>query len=430
MARTELDDATARALDILPTGDDAYSDPRMLRDERMVKVVRDVSDCAAEVWLATSPVRAAPVDVLASVMKKVEAEAPLAQKNTRFFPWLAASGWVAAAIAFILWPKNPDAIPAPEPQLARSRDLPTKAFNRDEVGTLQSRVRGQGSRRMREDLLRLQSRMAAMDEHAVTAAPQVLALGRPGHMRLTTSESRQRVLEILKSALLSTLEAESGAPDDPATLVIERGWLPDGFVVPPGGMIRHRHFPESSWRELDLMRSDDGSYYDATRDLVWVKDPEGRGFIGRMADDEDVLTAFLSADEVGEEFVPQLRTEAEGYVIENPGTNLAEVVIDQVPPPSPGSEQFMVWTDVSGAESMMKVDHPSVIDDMTGVAFSQVESVQEQIIAPGRGRGRGNGAGILMVTIPNSGGVVSFKLIERPVHSNGKDPKVIVEGSR
>ncbi|WP_193214853.1 hypothetical protein [Luteolibacter marinus] len=434
MARTELDDATARALDILPTGDDAHGDPRLLRDERMAKVARDVGECAAEVWLATSPVRAAPADVLASVMKKVEAEAPLAQKNVRFFPWLAASGWVAAAIAVALWPRESASLVAPEVTVPVAGDRPTKAFPREPVELDQPRVGGQGPRRRREELQRMQSRLAAMDDQALSVGPRVLALGVPGHINPTVSATRQRVLEILKSALLSTMEAESGAPDDPAWLVIERGWLPEGLVIPSDGVIRHRHFPESQWRELALMRSDDGAYYDASREMVWVEDPEGRGYIGRRVVEEDDLSVFRAGDEVEEELLPPMRIEPEGYLIENPGTNLAEVVIDQVPPPEPGSEQFVVWTDGSGAESMMKVDHPAVIDDQEDAAFVPVESVQEQVIehgrGHGRGRGRGQGAATMVISIPNSGGVVAFKLIERPVQANGGPDKVIVAGAR
>ena len=96
MPRNNLEDATARALDLLPHDDPARSDPRLVRDAKCLEEIRATQEAAADVWLATSPLRAAPPEVLSSLMSKVESRTPLAHRNVKFFPWLAASGWVAA----------------------------------------------------------------------------------------------------------------------------------------------------------------------------------------------------------------------------------------------------------------------------------------------------------------------------------------------
>ena len=99
MSQTDREDAVARALDLLPPDDGAGSDPRLLRNPELVEEARATREAAADVWLATSPLRAAPSDVLHSIMARIEFQAPLADRSRGFFPWLAASGWAAAAIA-------------------------------------------------------------------------------------------------------------------------------------------------------------------------------------------------------------------------------------------------------------------------------------------------------------------------------------------
>ena len=102
MSRTEREDATAKALDILPSGDEARSDPRLLRDPELLDEARLTREAAADVWLAVSPLRAAPSDVLHAVMAKIDAKPPAAAKVRRFTPWIAASGWAAAIAVAVL----------------------------------------------------------------------------------------------------------------------------------------------------------------------------------------------------------------------------------------------------------------------------------------------------------------------------------------
>lgn len=425
MPPNNFEDATAKALDLLPPDDPARSDPRLVRDATCAEVIRATHEAAADVWLATSPLRAAPPEVLSSLMSKIEAKAPLARRNVRFFPWLAASGWVAAAIAVMLWPRE-----------SRSTDRIVVMERAVEGGVREAEANtppamdaaGRRDRRLHRELLNLQSRLAQAEEKARMAAPRVLSLSSPDAIQRTPEEARQRLSSIIKGALQSTLEAESGAPDDPAGLVIERGWLPDGLALADGdGAIRHRNFPEESWQELGLHRSDDGSYFDPVRHLIWSPDEEGRGFIGRRADDSDDLNAYLPADESIASASSSLRTQPEGFLYEDPESDFAEVVIDQVPPPAEGCELLVEWTDASGVRSTMKV-----ADSLAAAVESPAVAKTAPVagIASAAAGTIGQGASTLMFTLPNSGGVTSFQLVEVPLLPNGKPRKVIVAGGQ
>ena len=105
MKSEDIADATARALDLLAPGDPARSDPRLVRDPRLAKEMRLTREAAAAVWLAVSPLEVAPPEVLQAVLEEISPHAASMEKARSYLPWLAASGWAAAAaVAFFLWP--------------------------------------------------------------------------------------------------------------------------------------------------------------------------------------------------------------------------------------------------------------------------------------------------------------------------------------
>lgn len=423
MHRSDLEDATARALEILPPDDPALADPRLLRDPQCVEEARETREAAADVWLATSPLRAAPPDVLSAVMSKVEVVTPYARKNARFFPWLAASGWVAAAVAMILWPKDRVGPPPVEVERVTTVRGPQQPARPDD--RLPAKAPGSRDRQLRNELLKLQTRLAHYDEVAAATSPRVLTLSSPGGVQRTPEDARRRVWSVLTGALRSALEAESGAPDDPAGLVIERGWLPEGLTLGEGGgVIRHRNFPVDSWQQLGLLMSDEGGYYDPARQLIWAEAEDGRGFIARKATDEDDLTVFRPADESLAVIGSTPRTEPEGFLVEDPESDLAEVVIDQVPPPEEGHEQFIMWTDLAGRQNSVKVDRVEVVPTPGSAAAKEAGVVR----IPASSAADGRGASTLVFSIPNSGGVKDFQLVESAIKPNGKPAKVIVSG--
>jgi hypothetical protein len=437
VSRTDREDATAKALDLLPPGDQARSDPRLLRDPELLEEARLTREAAADLWLAVSPLRAAPSDVLHAVMARIDAKPPAAAKVRRFTPWLAASGWAAAvAVTVGLWPRGEQGTQrlvviekAASGVQGTAKPVPGDA--KDSTVTIPEKE----DRRLRGELMKLRSSLARLNDEAFTTAPRVMSLSSPGGIERTPEEARDRVSAILTGALRSALEAESGAPNDPAALVIERGWLPDSVAAPAEGeVIRHRHFPESSWEELGLQRSEDGGYYDPEKQVVWSKDEEGRGFVGRLATAQDDLSIYKPAGEAPALASNDVRTQPEGFVIEDPVNNKAEVVIDQVPPPSEGMEQMVVWTNSSGKEERMSL---SAAQASSSQASSQGQTPSANRPTAGTAQSaamvfqsptQGVLSNTIVFTIPNSGGVQSFQLIETPVVPNGKPYKVIVRG--
>jgi len=450
MIHPDREDALARALDILPTGDPANSDPRLLRDAALVEEARAARETAADVWLAVSPLRAAPPDVLNSVLEKIGTPPPAARERPpRIAPLLAASGWAAAAaIAICLWPREA-AIPVPVMTAIPKETPRAKAAERNGISISPASGNGAEESQLRKELMRLRSAVATLRQDETLAAPRVMSLSAPGGIRRSPEEARQRVWAVLTSALRSSLEVESGAPGDPATLVIERGWLPDGITLPADGALRHRNFPEDSWNDLGLLRSEDGSFYDPAHGLVWTKDAEGRGFLGRKATEETDLASYKPAtsQELASVAKTKPRTQAEGFVIEDPVTNKAEVVIDQVPPPADGHQQTIVWKDVSGATGSMAVGSIDAAAASgvasTGLTFGNFPFSSDSLtpiegglsISPGTfssSRLLYSGGYTYVFTIPNSGGLTSFQLIETPLGSTGvvAAPRVIVSGGQ
>jgi hypothetical protein len=228
----------------------------------------------------------------------------------------------------------------------------------------------------------------------------------------------------LTGALRSALEEESTEPGDSGELVIERGWLPEGIALGPETVLRHRNFPEASWPRLGLMTSDDGVYYDPERQLIWSPDPDGRGFVGRNATESDDLAAFRVAEDRDFAATAPVRTEPEGFLIEDPESDVAEVVIDQVPPPEDGHEQVIMWTDMAGNETVVKVDRVAVVPTPGQRAANEAEVM----VIPASPSASATEASTLVVSLPKTGGVKSFKLIEKAVKPNGKPAKVIVSG--
>lgn len=438
MNPTDLADATARALDLLGPNDSANSDPRLLRDPSLANETRLTREAVAEVWLAVSPLRVAPADVLPELMAKIEPSARTGQgSGPRLLPWLAVSGWAAAAaLAFFLWPHAT----APESRSDRSQ-LTGDSFPAD--GTSPPAQPTSRESRIRKDIVHLQERLAVVRRERANETPRVINLTAPGTVRRTAEESSQRVQSILTNALRSALEAESASPSDPAALVIERGWLPGGLPLPTdGGIIRHRNFPEQAWQQMNLLRSADGEYLDAAANTVWSADPDGRGFIGRKITAGEDVTRFTTDPNPALTTATKPRTVPEGFIIETPDDRKAEVVIDQVPAPEAGTQQLMVVTDSSGHTETIPVTPPEppaapvggellVDSGSTPVEWSGGVNTSFTVNGP-TGVWISNAAasnlGTVVFTLQGTLNVNSFLLVERPLIPNGQPDKIIVEG--
>lgn len=375
MNPTDLSDATARALDLLPPGDAARSDPRLVRDPRLIEEARQSRETTAAVWLAVSPLRVAPPHVLNDVMKEIQSpESVRSATPHRSLPWLIASGWAAAAVvAFCLWPER---LPtSSQRELVASPVVGPAEMPADAAPAIPPTPR---DARLRKDIARLQERLITLQNNPVRPTSRVMSLSAPGAVRRTEDESRQYVHKLLTDALRSALEATSGAPSDPASLVIERGWLPGGLPIPDdGGLIRHRNFPEKDWQELGLSRAANGNFYDAASQTVWGPDPEGRGFIGRKISEKDDVADFTQEpDKTAAPVKPQAAPE--GFVIENPTENRAEMFVENMPTVPEGKQLVVQFTNADG----VKTETPLLPLETGGVASALSGSADTGLAHP------------------------------------------------
>lgn len=435
MHSADLADATARALDLLDPEDLANSDPRIFRDPHLAWETRQTREAAAEVWLAVSPLRVAPAEVLHGLMEKIKPPSLATPRSHReIMPWLAASGWAAAvALAFFLWPA-----PSAPPVLTRQNIRTTSVTTTDPAAELpfQNHPTPRTSP-IRREITRLEERLASVQQQQRSGtSPRVIHLTAPGAVRRTAEDSRQRVHSILIEALRTALEVDRATPADPAELVIERGWLPGGLPLPAdGGTIRHRNFPERAWQEMGLLRSESGEYLDAAAKTLWSAAADGRGFTGRKITEDEDVSRFSNTPSPGVTPVAAPRTAPEGFIIESPTDHKIEVVIDQVPAPAPGSQHFIVVTDSSGHTETVPITPPNPLSvpSQDPVTESVPASAGWEVVFSESPDGSISnlancGAGPVFVTLTGLVGLESFQLIERPMVANGQSATIIVQG--
>lgn len=446
MKSTDLPDATARALDLLPPGDPASSDPCMLRDSRLAEEARLTRETAADVWLAVSPLRVAPPEVLQEVLAEIHPPAPAKLHGARrAMPWLAAAGWAAAAaIALLLWPRHQySGLPAPAAPANQNASNKNTATPRETQPVPPHSTRDE---RQRSEINRLRGQLSRIrdDEHT-SRLPRIIGLKAPGAADHSPVEVRKRVRLILADALRSSLEAESGAPSDPAAIVIERGWPQGGVPAPAEGeTIRHRHFPEHNWQDLGFLRSSEGEFYDPANHTVWSASPDGRGFTGRRADDTGEIARFSNETDTIAKPLPKPRTEPEGFIVENPDDNTADVIIDNLPAPTPGTKQVAVIRDTAGNTQTIPVTPE--IKDPNGPNIEAVANLHDEEM-PELGKGeiplvaanasdssfiyyggmRPNSTSTAVFNIGSILNLASFQVIELPLVPNGQPGRIIIQ---
>lgn len=395
-------EATAHALDLLPPTDPARSDPALRRNPALAAEVRATRELAADVWLSVAPLRTAPPGVLAAVMTKIAPTAVLPAVGRRWLPWFAASGWAAAAAVALGWWAWP---PAGAPPQAGGGVRSAAVKIPEATATPDAGLRPGRESALGQEIQRLQARLAKQRTApaADAATPRVMALRAPGGLRRSPAETRARVNALLTEALRSALEAEHSSTDDPVALVIERGWPIGSLAVPDdNGWVRHRNFPEASWRELGMVRSENGEYYDPANRLIWSPDPEGRGFLGRNRTAADNLAGFTAQPAAELPADGALAAAApEGFLIEDPLAGTTQVVLDRLPPQLADTDTVVSWTAATGLQS-------ASLNTLLATNFSTTN------------------AGTLVLTLPNSSGVTSFQVLAVPTLPRSGPTQVIV----
>lgn len=459
MSRPDREDVVARALDILPPGDPAASDPRLVRDEALSEEARATREAAADVWLAVSPLRAAPPDVLGSVLDKIGLPAPEVPvpKVRRLAPLLAASGWAAAvAVTVCLWPRHAGE-QASQIVVTAPRTSPAKSSEREGTGGDASVAAGHAdydarTERLRRDYANLQKTVEMLRRNELATLPRVMNLRTPGSPRRSPEESRQQMFQkmyqMMANSFRDQLEVYNGEPGDSADFVIERGYMQPGMDLANSDIVlRHLNFPEQAWQDYGLLRSDNGEYYDPIRHLLWTSDPVAGGFVGRRMENMDLAT-FKGADPGASTVKTAVaKNDPEGFILEDPVTKKAEVVIDQVPPAQAGHEHRILWTDASGASGTIPVvsatSAAAMANTNTSGAVYFVSGNNRYLTLPGGpfqwngDTGAGNpvaanstgSPATVMASFSTTSTVTSFQLVEVPMQGGAGAPvRVIVAG--
>ncbi|WP_353566115.1 hypothetical protein [Haloferula sargassicola] len=400
MKKSDREDALMRALDLLPQADASRTDPKFARNGDLLDEADAARETAINVWLASSRLSAAPPGTLGRIMDKLPPPSPPVRGQAEISrPWrlAAVAGWAASiALACTWYFTSSRESSMMTPAIGESVDLPEAVpdTRENQIRTSPTRLdrprRPHEERRLREEITRL--REIVESANGKDHLPKVRKLSRPGSAGRNSEESREHLRKLLVDALRSSLEAETGAPGDPASLVIERGWPIEGVIPADSDMIvRHRHFPETSWEEFGLWQSDDGTYYDPASDMIWFPDPDQRGFIGRLADAGDDLDGFHpGAGAAQTQKVTQ--TEPGGFLIEKPEDGTVDAVIEGINPPSEGQTTWLVWTLPDGstneqplAESMFTGSGTILVNSGFGM-----EPIGNMGMAPNVGAGNTN----------------------------------------
>jgi len=396
MSTNDREDALARALDLLAEDDPARADPRLVRDPVLAAEARSARETAADVWLAVSPLRAAPGDVLPEILAKI-APAPEPAAFRRRTGLAIASGWAAAAMIALAWFVRSDrdapfapAIAGVQPGAPAVGDerLPLAGhFPSEEPSRRVDRDR------LHDELVRLRRALAVeRDGGNATLRPRVMELTPPGSPAAADpAAAKARLMAILANALRGALEDQAA---DPPTLVIERGWFPNGELrLADDQWVRHRNFPVEDWNEHALWKSEDGRFYDPASGLLWEKDFGSSDFIGRRASAGIDLAGFLPPGEAEVPAPPMLTQSAPaGFLIEDPASGNTHLVVEGLKPLSAqelsaGSGYYFVANTASNGWLSLPLNQAGGSAGATSLSFSAPGGLRDfsLVLADGRG---------------------------------------------
>jgi hypothetical protein len=167
--------------------------------------------------------------------------------------------------------------------------------------------------------------------------------------------------------------------------------------------------------------------------MVWTREGTSGTFIGRKTTEETDIAAYKQPEETDQTVAAAAtRTEPEGFVIENPITGQAEIVIDQMPEPAEGNQHKIIWCDASGASGTIPVNILASLGNNASFSGSQGAYHSNNMGGASQNQSASvtplSAAGMLLFTLPNVGGLTSFQLVETPIIPDGSPARVIVEG--
>lgn len=314
-----------RSLDRLPPEEARDFESRLAGDPALAANLREWEDTVTAIWHAASPLVPAP----AGSLDAVRAGLHPVRSRRGLGVFLAATGWAAALVLAILLMNRPQTRP-----IAKISSVPEKvALSPAPVGApaaRDSRHETEPDGKLHETIRRLQSELAA--SHSRGAGPRIRELRPPGAAGRPGDQARA-LNALLAAALAEHLARQS---ESPAALTVENGWLDSIFAaLPPGSVIRHRSFPAENYGQYQLLRSDDGEFYDPASNLIWSPAEDGGGYLGHVAEAGFDHSAFQSADPLSSpEPDPPLDKSSpspSGYLVQISDGGDATIIIGNLP---------------------------------------------------------------------------------------------------
>lgn len=365
--------------------------------------IREVQDTAALAWLALSDLQAAPDSIWQGIEQRLELTAPAspaaslpasppAQKLPRTAAW---SGWAAAAALALGWwlqesAPGPQSFHHPEAFAMRpvaTPIIPEASTSPRPADSAPALPEQEG---MRQELLLLRKRLAAATPASPAQGDAATAPGmlRPAILELRTpgtpadsggdSGSSTRLQQLVTRALQKDLLLRQPAAS--ATVVLEHGWPQAGWIRESSETIRHLSFPAGQWQELGLWKGPN-QFYDPNTSLSWTPAPDGLGYLGRVSPQPPDPEGYVIPGEASREPVedpganpvatasaPPVKPSASpaGYLVSEPNSGDATLLLTGLPPVPPGSAQYVVATSVHGTSQtyLLPVD-PSGLQGLT-----------------------------------------------------------------
>ncbi len=348
--------------------------------------VREVQDTAAMTWLALTELQPAPDAVWQGIRAELKFDGndrvPERQNGLRWFNW---GGWAAAALLALAWWLQEPPQPGTAPVIPSAGAVPETVRNASRAPSAPAGsqpLQPVHDTALRQELGELRRRLAdalSGTDSPGLHRPAILELRVPGSVGADAPEgAAARLQQLVTQALPRDLMLRQAR--DTSTLILENGWPKAGWITGESGQtIRHLSFPADQWEELGLWKAPD-QFYDPATSLSWAPAPDGLGYLGRVSPSvpdpagfemprpRDAVTESQSKE-------PAAAPAPTGYLVSDPGTSEATLLLADLPPAAPGTQHMVVATAADGSRQQYQINASDFSGEGTRTASLTLSSL-------------------------------------------------------
>lgn len=373
--------------------------------------VREIQDTAAMTWLALTELQPAPDSIWQGIRQELKLDvARPVPANRMLWKLRTWGGWAAAALLALAWWLQESPRPAGVPATVRTPEGgPIRGGGnphlRSPAAQAGSATLAGGEPALRQELDDLRQRLAEalrQPESPGLHRPAILELRAPGNAGAGGASAREaaaRLQQLVTQALQRDLMLKRVR--DSSALILESGWPRAGWISGDSGQtIRHLSFPADHWEELGLWKAPD-QFYDPATSLTWSPAPDGLGYLGRVSPSAPDPAGFqmprpreavMEAEGRGSAAPPA----PSGYLVSEPGTSEATLLLADLPPATPGTQHLVVATAADGSRQQYQL-HASDFFPFEGNSTGTASLTLSSLSLPG------HFTGFSVVQIPTNG---------------------------